>query len=116
MTIGGTGGDVLNSGSGDDILLGLAGNDMLTGGSGSDLFVFSRGSGQDTITDFVAGASTDDKIQLRGFGTAYDTFTEVRSASTQIGSDLQINLGSGDTILLQNVALASIHVDDFQFI
>lgn len=38
-----------------DTLAGGAGNDTLTGGGGVDTFVFHADSGNDTITDFVAG-------------------------------------------------------------
>jgi VCBS repeat-containing protein len=112
MTIGTDVNDLLNAGGGDDLLLGLAGDDTLTGGTGNDKFVFSLGSGNDIISDFVAGTNTDDVIELRGFGVAFDSFAEIRAASTQVGTDVFINLGT-TTITLQDVNLANISVDDF---
>jgi Ca2+-binding RTX toxin-like protein len=46
------GNDSLLGGQGNDILVGGTGNDTLTGGEGSDVFLFYRGDGDDTITDF----------------------------------------------------------------
>ena len=49
--IGGAGNDALTGGSGADQFTGGTGNDQLTGGSGNDLYNFSRGDGQDSISD-----------------------------------------------------------------
>lgn len=43
--------DQINGNAGNDTLEGLTGNDILNGGTGNDVYVFSRGDGQDTITD-----------------------------------------------------------------
>lgn len=113
MLIGTNGADNLDAGAGNDILIGLTGNDTLTGGLGDDTFVFTRGSGADTILDFVAGSGTVDKIELRGLGF-YD-LDDVRAASTQIGDDLIINLGFGDQITLVGVRVADLSDSDFVF-
>lgn len=54
---GALGKDVLKGGDGNDRLSGGAGTDLLTGGLGADRFVFNRGFGTDTITDFSGGQS-----------------------------------------------------------
>ncbi len=64
---GAQGHDVINGGSGRDRLAGGAGADRLQGGGDRDLFVFrsageSRGTGRDTVADFVRGV---DDIDLR---------------------------------------------------
>ncbi|OYT88665.1 MAG: hypothetical protein CFE43_21310, partial [Burkholderiales bacterium PBB3] len=41
--------DLFRAGDGDDQLFGGLGNDYLIGGAGSDTYVFSKGTGQDTI-------------------------------------------------------------------
>jgi Ca2+-binding RTX toxin-like protein len=46
------GADVLNGADGRDVLSGGAGTDRMSGGDGADRFIFVRGSGVDTITDF----------------------------------------------------------------
>lgn len=55
---GGSGNDLLKGGSGNDVLVAGAGRDVLSGGGGADRFVFKRGDGRDTITDFNADADT----------------------------------------------------------
>ena len=65
---GTAGADYLWGLNGNDTLKGLAGHDMLIGGAGDDLFVFAAGNGQDTVADFVPGAGTADRLDLRAFG------------------------------------------------
>lgn len=55
MLAGGTGDDQLYGNNGKDKLLGHKGNDQLTGGKHADVFVFHKGHGNDTITDFTVG-------------------------------------------------------------
>jgi Ca2+-binding RTX toxin-like protein len=72
---GGAGNDQIVGGAGQDTIIGGAGQDILTGDEAgivdADLFVFTRGSGLDTITDFQQGV---DKIDLRAFGLGADAF------------------------------------------
>ncbi|WP_440978511.1 Ig-like domain-containing protein [Sphingomonas pseudosanguinis] len=113
MLIGGNGNDVLNAGAGDDILLGLTGNDTLTGGTGNDTFVFTKGSGADTITDFTGGAGTSDVIELRGMG--FTSFADVKASAFQAADGVHIDLHNGDSLVLSGVSLASLNADDFLF-
>ena len=108
--------DILEGGDGDDFIAGGAQNDFLTGGSGDDEYYFAIGDNIDTLTDFTAGAGSEDVIQLAGFGVAYDTFAEVMAAATDDGIDTTINFGGGDIIVLQGVTVAQLHQDDFSFI
>ncbi|MBM0203959.1 VCBS domain-containing protein [Micromonospora sp. STR1s_5] len=111
MVIGSGASETLNGGGGDDIIFGLGGNDTLTGNIGNDLFVFAKGlTGATTITDFSAGAGTDDVIQLRGFG--FQDFNEVRTHSVEDSGGLTIDLGAGEHIRLSGVALSALHPDD----
>lgn len=52
------GNDTLIGGAGNDVLDGGRGRDMLTGGEGADAFIFSKGYGKDTVTDFELGVDT----------------------------------------------------------
>ena len=52
------GDDVLTGGGGDDFIVSGIGDDFLTGGDGSDFFVFTAGTGSDTVQDFVPGEDT----------------------------------------------------------
>ncbi|MGN8033439.1 calcium-binding protein, partial [Pseudomonas sp. 22189] len=56
---GGTGNDTLDGAAGEDTLIGGAGNDKLAGGNGSDTYVFSRGDGQDTVTEAGSASNVD---------------------------------------------------------
>ena len=70
VLVGNRGANVLEGGAGNDTLNGGAGSDLLLGGIGEDLYLFGRGSGADTITDFVAGQV--DTIQLAADITSDD--------------------------------------------
>ncbi len=109
---GGAGNDTLFGGKGNDALDGGAGNDTLAGGKGDDLFVFADGDGADTFNDFVAGAGTDDVIDLTG-ESAVSTFADVQSYAIPMGADTVIDFGGGDSITLLGVNVGDLHADDF---
>ena len=92
------GNDILKGGPGDDWIVGGPGNDILTGNGGQDSFVFSLGSGQDIITDFVAGL---DRLVLQGAtqGTLHASWaTESGSTGIKLGYGT-----GGDTVFLPGV-------------
>ncbi|TBC87276.1 calcium-binding protein (plasmid) [Rhizobium leguminosarum] len=101
---GTTSGDTIHAGSGDDTLVGLAGDDA---------FVFRSDFGHDTIKDFVAGAGTVDVIDLGS--DLFADFASVMAAAAQAGTDTLITHDPNNSILLKNVALTSLHQDDFRF-
>lgn len=103
---GNGGDDVLNGGGGDDVLWGDAGADILTGGAGHDIFVFSKGDGVDTITDFTAGGLVD---QLRIHG--YSGYQSLQ----QVGADTRVVLSGTESILLRNVMAGALTAADFDF-
>ena len=100
---GGTGADTLNDGSG--------GTNTLTGGSGNDTFAINDGVTTTTITDFSTGADT---IDLSGVSALTD-FSSVQSAATDDSTDTTIDLGSGGSLVLQNVTVADLSSGDFTF-
>ena len=61
---GQSGDDWLYGTSGNDILDGGAGNDSLSGRSGNDTYLFYRGMGQDTVTDFDWTVGNVDTIKV----------------------------------------------------
>ncbi|MFW6713767.1 calcium-binding protein, partial [Acinetobacter pittii] len=61
---GGSGNDKLYGGAGLDILIGGTGNDNLEGGYHGDTYIFSKGHGQDIITDYSGGYTGDDIIKF----------------------------------------------------
>ncbi len=108
------GADTLDGRGGGDTLEGGIGDDILTGGLGDDTFVFADGDGNDTITDFQAGSTGGDLIDLRKM-TAAGSFTEVMAAAAQIGEDTVISFGEEDSITLLGVDILNLEEGDFVF-
>jgi len=122
---GGNGINVLNGGGGDDQLFANGGNDLTSGGEGNDTITlglgddrhdFRNGEDIDTITDFNAGAGSQDQIILR-FHSAATSFAQMQAAGmfSQQGANTLIELGNGDQIILNNVNVDDLHQDDFVF-
>ena len=83
---GGGGKDEIIGGGGRDDIFGGRGSDDLTGGGGRDRFIFDRGNGRDTITDFQQNR---DKIVVEG---GADSFADL--TITQVGNDVRILIGN----------------------
>jgi len=108
----GTGGnDTISGTSWNDTIAGGTGNDTLSGASGNDTFIFRANLGQDTITDFVAG---QDVLEF-GDGLFADAAAAL-AAATASGNNTIITIDTNNSVLLQNVALANLHVGDFHIV
>lgn len=112
--VGSSGANRLSGFGGADTLIGGAGDDVLAGGLGSDTFVYTVGDGQDTITDFVAGNASGDRIKL-SHAPFYDSFDEVLAAATTSGDDVVIDFGNGDKLTLEDVDFGDLTAGDFVF-
>ena len=108
------GNDDLDGGAGNDWIYGGAGNDTLTGGVGNDVFVFDPGFGKDVVTDFVAGAGTEDIIAFRG-APNLTSYADVLNSAADDGTDTTITLDTDNSIVLKNVVLSDLSSDDFRF-
>ncbi|WP_165677577.1 calcium-binding protein [Metapseudomonas otitidis] len=98
LVIGNEAANVIRGGGGSDRLIGGAGNDTLSGDAGSDTYVFERGWGRDTLSNFDSSAGKHDVIEF-GAGIAASDIVVRRS-----GSDLLLSLkDSSDVIILLNV-------------
>ena len=99
---------------GDDFLNGGQGKDQLTGGEGADTFVFTKGSGKDTIMDFEVGV---DMIQIAkgGFKGIKDADDVAKHAKELKNGDVEINLGKGTKIVLKGVDIDHVkqHADEY---
>jgi Ca2+-binding RTX toxin-like protein len=119
VLLGGAGDDRLLGGNGDDVLIGGAGNDVLSGGDGADVLIggegddiFIVGPGDDIIIDdFVAGAGSEDRLDLSGFGDGFD-FDWVMAHASMVAGSTVIDFGD-QQITLFGVDVASLHQDDF---
>lgn len=112
---GGKGNDQLHGGAGKDLLDGGAGKDTLTGGGGVDTFVFRKGYGADTITDFDAVGNSHDILDLTGV-SAITSFKDLKVNHLSVSGDkVIIDATGGDKIILQGVKLADLDKGDFLF-
>ncbi|GAA6165836.1 hypothetical protein NBRC116590_35400 [Pelagimonas sp. KU-00592-HH] len=111
---GGVGNDTLNGGKGADVLSGDTGNDRLIGGTGSDEFVFADGFGVDVIQGFEA-TNNNEKINLVAVSSII-SFADISGGHmSQVGADVVIDAGAGNTITLLNVNLGDLGAADFIF-
>jgi Ca2+-binding RTX toxin-like protein len=119
------GNDFLSSGAGDDALLGGKGNDTFEAGEGNDsindkigadTLIFHRGDGMDTVSGFNLLGKGHDTIDLSEF---YSGDKELNFKSLDISrhgkSDVEIDLGGDDHILLKDVNIKHVDAGDFQF-
>ncbi|WP_137157857.1 calcium-binding protein [Rhizobium sp. FKL33] len=106
--------NVIEGNSGDNIIEGALGDDELSGESGVDTFVFSKGDGEDTITDFVAKKGAQHEvIELEGFGRKFD-YDDLKFIGSKAG--VEIDFGKGDdSIFLEGVKMKDLDASDFQF-
>ena len=86
-----------------------AADDTLTGSANADLFVFSQPIGADAIRNFDA---TADRIDLVGYA-GVDDFTDLSISDTASGA--LIDLGNGQSILVDGVSMSSLTAANFQF-
>lgn len=106
--IGSSYADKLTGNSSANKIDGAKGNDTLTGGSGADVFVFAKGYGRDTVTDFK---NKVDHIDLRSYDFA--SASSVLNKAVQVDSDVEIRLGTTDIIVLKDFSKASLDASDF---
>ncbi len=88
--VGSSGDDSLNGNGGDDTLDGGSGADVLYGGYGNDVYLFNRGSGQDTVSNYSREPDSVDTIQ---FGP------DISSSDLEyfrVGQDLRIHIAGTD--------------------
>ena len=96
-----------------NVIEGRAGYDTMTGGAASDLFIINPNFGVDVITDFQAGAGSEDAlIFARSLFTSFD---QVMANAAQVGADTWIGDGLGNTIVLSGVQIGTLHPNDFGF-
>ena len=105
--VGGEGNDDLYGGHGRDLLFGGAGRDELSGDQGNDKFLFRKGMGVDTIEHLDAG----DHIDVRDFHVS--SFQALLNSARQVGHDVQIDLGKGDKLVIEDTRISDLHSEQF---
>ncbi|MGL3609185.1 calcium-binding protein [Rhizobium sp. G187] len=78
-----------------------------------DAFIFEPNFVHDTIVDFQGGSEAGEIVGLET--DLFADFASALEAATQVGADTVMTLDVNNTIILKNVALTSLHHDDFRF-
>ena len=121
--IGGMGSDNLQGGDGNDTLNGGLGNDTLYGGNGNDTYIFNKGDGADTITDYGGnnilklGTGLDKKdliVSHNSNGYILLSFKDNASDSITLTSpNIQVvEFANGDKINIDEIKKLSLIGDD----
>ena len=105
---GGEGDDIIIGSDGDDVLIGGPGNDVIFGGLGNDVIMGGDGDNIE-IEGFVAGASTEDVIDLSGQGFSFEW---LMAHSNDVDGSAVLDLGD-QAITLRGVSTSALHQDDF---
>lgn len=97
-------------GPGNDVMIGNgSGDPSVPSGGGSTTFVIAKGEGNDVISNFRSGI---DVVRLQGFTQLWDLPT-VQASMTQVGTDVVLNLGAGQTLTFRNETIAQFKAADF---
>jgi Ca2+-binding RTX toxin-like protein len=107
LIIGNATNNVLFGGSGNDTLDSGAGQDILYGQAGADTFLIHKGTGIDIIADFTPGL---DHLDVSDFG--FKTTAELTARMTQVGTDISVDLGAGDSVILMGIQITNLGAAD----
>ena len=86
----------------NDEIISSEGSDIMTGGAGDNTYVFDENSGNDRISDFSGGDIIELLAQLNG--TSISSGSGVLSRISDTSEGASINLGDGNSILLEGVS------------
>ncbi|HKX10136.1 MAG TPA: hypothetical protein VJN67_18205, partial [Stellaceae bacterium] len=105
--IGNSGNNIIKGNAGSDTLATGGGSDILIAGTGADTYVVAKQANTTTwIEGFKTSGAAIDKLDLTAYG--FTSFAAVQAAMTQSGSNVALNLGNGELLLLQNKQVSSI--------
>ena len=115
------GNDRIWGGAGHDRITGDAGKDLLWGGAATDAFIFTAGgkfgpgSDIDIINDLVTVGEEMDDIYIMSLDATIDSFGAVMKHAKQVGSDVRLDFGSGDVLILIDTKMSELSADLFMF-
>jgi Glycosyl hydrolases family 16 len=104
LTVFGTGAHTLHAGMGNDVLIGSA--------SGSDRFVITSGAGADVVMGFQHGTDLVELDNSTAFSGAAG-FAKLQQAMTQVGDNVLLDLGGGETLTFAGAVKAQFTAGDF---
>jgi Ca2+-binding RTX toxin-like protein len=105
-------GQIVQGNAGANVLNGMGGNDVLRGLGGADTLVFADGYELDTAADYQAGV---DQFDLTGV-SGLDSYADVQALMTQIGANVTIDFGAGDTLTILNTTIAMLDANQGDFL
>ncbi|MCR5875426.1 family 16 glycosylhydrolase [Phenylobacterium sp. J426] len=105
---GNDGDNIVEGQAGAQQIYGGKGQDILIGGAGKDVFIVIKGEGNDVIQDFSAA---EDKVRLKA---GLSSFEQVKARMTQVGSDVNLDLGNGDALMFRNITIDKFTASNFQ--
>jgi hypothetical protein len=89
-------------------------SEQFSGGKGADKFVFAPNFGNDVIFNFQLAGTDHDVIEFSH--TTFADFAEVLSHATQLGTDVVIADGGGNSVTLKNMSMAKLQYADIHII
>lgn len=109
LLYGNSGDNLLKGMGGQDILVSGKGDDVMKGGSGTDFFVFNKGTGHDTVTDFKNGVDVISSGFVKSDADAADL---IAHHAQQQGKDVLITYGN-DSLLIRHMDIHDLDSGDF---
>ncbi|MBQ3434085.1 MAG: hypothetical protein IJG24_03455, partial [Selenomonadaceae bacterium] len=100
----GAGNDTIVGNAGSDTIIGGTGSDNLTGGDGADVFIWNKGDGNDTITDY----EEEDQLQFN------NDYVKSKKANAKTGV-VVFTMASGAKITLNGAADKIISFTDSKY-
>lgn len=104
---GNSGNNLIIANDGNDKIITGGGNDLLVSGKGANNFVLTEDPGSTTwITNFKTAGAVLDTVDLFGYG--FRGFADVKTAMSQVGGDVRVDLGAGQSLMLAGKKVADI--------
>jgi beta-glucanase (GH16 family) len=105
---GNSGNNIIAGNAGTDTLTTGGGNDILIAGTGADTYVVTKDAGTTTwIEGFKSSGAAADTLDLSQFG--FQSFAAAQAAMAQVGSNVEISVGGGQIVMLQNQQLSNLN-------
>ncbi|AXT25539.1 calcium-binding protein [Ruegeria sp. AD91A] len=106
----GNGGRGASDGKGNSKKAVDSGDDVYSGGEGADTFIFIGSIGDDVITDFEAGDTGSDVLDLCGVGI--NSFDEAINVASDTQDGVLFDFGAAGTLALNGVTIGDLTQDD----
>jgi len=110
---GNSGNNIIAGNAGTDVITSGTGNDILEAGTGADTFIITKAAGTTTwVTGFKTSGTATDTLDLSQFG--FQSFAAAQAAMAQAGSNVEISVGGGQIVMLQNQQLSTLNAGNLR--